>query len=216
MSYSTWVVDDAGARVELRLKLIELTRQPPGHPWTETFPRELVLLAGDEACAASEASRMRPAPAGWRVFRWRIRCEASGPHVITSELMRDVAMAHTHFLRIDPQNHDGGTIVREHVLVTGHDAAWSLDTSPDDPEAESSLLTYIELGIEHISTGWDHLAFVVVLLLLASRLGEVATIVTGFTIAHSVTLGLASLGLVEPNRAAIESLIGFSIAIVAA
>jgi hypothetical protein len=80
----------------------------------------------------------------------------------------------------------------------------------------SGLGTYLELGIRHILTGWDHLAFVLALLLLATRISEVATLITAFTLAHSVTLGLAVLGLVQPEAAAVEALIGFSIALVAA
>jgi hypothetical protein len=156
---------------------------------------------------------MRPAPQGWAVFRWRITCEASGAHVIASDLLRDVAMAHTHFLRIDPPA--GETIIRERVLVTGDDATWPLDASADDPEADGSLAAYIELGAEHIASGWDHLAFVLALLLLAVSLGEVTVLVTSFTVAHSITLGLAVLGVVRPEIGAVEVLIGFSIALVA-
>ncbi|MCZ6781959.1 MAG: HupE/UreJ family protein, partial [Proteobacteria bacterium] len=78
----------------------------------------------------------------------------------------------------------------------------------------STLGRYLLLGIEHILTGWDHLAFVIALLLLAGTLGEVARLVTGFTIAHSVTLALAVLGLVHPEAQAVEAVIGFSVALV--
>jgi hypothetical protein len=75
---------------------------------------------------------------------------------------------------------------------------------------------YVALGVEHIATGYDHLVFLLGLLLLASRASEVITIVTGFTLAHSITLGLAALGRVRPEAAAVEALIGLSIALVAA
>jgi hypothetical protein len=70
------------------------------------------------------------------------------------------------------------------------------------------------LGARH-RTGWDHLAFLLALLLLATSLREVATLITGFTIAHSLTLGLSALGVVFAEPAAVEALIGFSIALVA-
>ena len=63
--------------------------------------------------------------------------------------------------------------------------------------------------------GYDHLAFLLALLLLQTSLLEVAEVVTGFTVAHSITLGLATLGYVRPEAAAIEALIGLSIALVA-
>ena len=71
-------------------------------------------------------------------------------------------------------------------------------------------------GGRDISGGWDHLAFVFALLLLATSLREVVTLVTGFTLAHSLTLGLAVLGVFRPESSAVEILIGFSIALVAA
>ncbi len=56
----------------------------------------------------------------------------------------------------------------------------------------------------------------IALLLLARTLGEVATLVTGFTLAHGVTLGLAVFGLLAPEARTVEALIGFSIALVGA
>jgi hypothetical protein len=216
MSYSTWQLDADGAQVELRLKLLELTRQPPGHPWTRELPAELQLVAGDSACVADEASRMRTAPAGWAVFRWRVQCEP-GPRRIESRLMRGIAASHTHFVRIDPAAGDPSSGIRERVLVTDRDETWSLEADSDEaPGVLPSAIRYIRLGAQHIATGWDHLAFVLALLLLAGTLREVAGLVTGFTVGHSLTLGLAVLGVVRPEGVAVEVLIGFSIALVAA
>src|SRR5262249_28050291 len=63
--------------------------------------------------------------------------------------------------------------------------------------------------------GADHLAFLLALLLLGGSLGQLARVVTGFTLAHSLTLALAVLGVVRPERAPIEALIGLSITLVA-
>ncbi len=215
MSYSTWQLEPDGARVELRLKLLELTREPPGHPWTRVFPAELVLLSGEVPCRGDEARRMGREPEGWAVFRWRVHCDRSGPRAIASELMRGVTAAHTHFVRVDPPADDPGAEVRERVLVTDRDGPWLLDAAPSD-EAPSAFSSYVKLGALHIATGWDHLTFVLALLLLATSLREVAGLVTGFTLGHSLTLGLAVLGVVRPEAVAVDVLIGFSIALVAA
>ncbi|MEE8143585.1 MAG: HupE/UreJ family protein, partial [Planctomycetota bacterium] len=79
-----------------------------------------------------------------------------------------------------------------------------------------SLGSYMALGFQHILEGWDHLAFVLALLLLARSLKEVALLVTTFTVAHSVTLALAATGLVRPSTPQVEIIIAFSIALVAA
>ena len=69
------------------------------------------------------------------------------------------------------------------------------------------LTGYVALGIEHIVTGYDHIAFVLALLLVAASLREVAGLVTGFTVAHSLTLALATLGVLHPQAHAVEALI---------
>ena len=74
---------------------------------------------------------------------------------------------------------------------------------------------YTVLGIEHILAGFDHLLFVVCLVLLAGTLRRVVITITGFTIAHSITLGLAALGLVTVPVAAVEASIALSIVFVA-
>lgn len=72
-------------------------------------------------------------------------------------------------------------------------------------------LSYLELGIRHIWTGFDHLLFVTGLLVLAGTFRRVLLAVTGFTLAHSVTLSLSALGLVRLPPAPVEAAIALSI-----
>lgn len=74
---------------------------------------------------------------------------------------------------------------------------------------------FVKLGIEHIVTGYDHLAFLVGLLLMTSTLLQLVKVVTSFTIAHSVTLAVATFGLISLPSRLIESLIALSIAYIA-
>jgi hydrogenase/urease accessory protein HupE len=59
--------------------------------------------------------------------------------------------------------------------------------------------TYLALGVEHILTGTDHLLFVLALLLLTQGTWRLVKTVTAFTVAHSITLGLATLGIVASS-----------------
>jgi hypothetical protein len=70
---------------------------------------------------------------------------------------------------------------------------------------------FLSLGIEHIFTGYDHVAFLIGLLLLGGTLIELVKIVTAFTVAHSITLALAALDLLAPSPRLIEPLIAASI-----
>jgi len=82
------------------------------------------------------------------------------------------------------------------------------------PERASSLdviQTYLVLGTEHILMGIDHLLFVLALLLLVRGLGRLVMTVTAFTVAHSITLGAATLGFVRVPSAPVEATIALSI-----
>jgi len=73
---------------------------------------------------------------------------------------------------------------------------------------------YLRLGVEHILTGVDHLLFLLGLLVVCRRFRTVAGIVTCFTVAHSVTLALAALGVVTLPGRVVEPLIAATIVFV--
>ncbi|PSB03435.1 HupE/UreJ family protein [Merismopedia glauca] len=75
---------------------------------------------------------------------------------------------------------------------------------------------FVGLGIEHILTGYDHVLFLVSLLLLGGGINYLLKIVTAFTIAHSITLSLAVLNLVTISPRLVESAIALTIVYVAA
>ena len=74
---------------------------------------------------------------------------------------------------------------------------------------------FIAMGIEHILGGIDHLLFLLALLALARGLWQTAAIVTGFTVAHSIALSLAALGVIDVPSRIVEPLIAASIVWVA-
>ncbi len=73
------------------------------------------------------------------------------------------------------------------------------------------LKKFIPAGIYHIFTGPDHILFIVGLLLLGGSLPRLLTIVTAFTVAHSITLSLAALDVLNPPARLIEPAIALSI-----
>ncbi len=85
----------------------------------------------------------------------------------------------------------------------------------DEPVVAQVWRTYGELGVHHILTGWDHLLFVIALVLLVRRGWAVAKAVTAFTIAHSLTLAAVTLGFVGLPQRPVEALIALSIVLVA-
>ncbi|MEM7708586.1 MAG: HupE/UreJ family protein [Pseudomonadota bacterium] len=86
----------------------------------------------------------------------------------------------------------------------------------EPPTLGETLTEYLGLGYVHIlPAGMDHILFVLALFLAAQTWGVLLWQVTTFTVAHSVTLGLAAVGLTSPGGTLVEVLIAASIAFVA-
>ena len=82
-------------------------------------------------------------------------------------------------------------------------------------EQSHSFFEYLMLGVQHLLTGWDHLTFVVGLLILFGWCRRLIAAVTAFTIGHSLTLGLSVLGVVDVPQTLVEMLIALTIVVLA-
>lgn len=85
---------------------------------------------------------------------------------------------------------------------------------PDRGRSARTLAAYLRLGVEHILSGWDHLAFVATLCLLASG-WRLFGLVSAFTLGHSITLALAVLGVIHVPSVPVEATIAWSIVVLA-
>jgi hydrogenase/urease accessory protein HupE len=102
-------------------------------------------------------------------------------------------------------------------------STWVERVTPSSPEAVIPTTqtgffvaaTYFELGVEHILLGFDHLLFVLALLIITQGAWQLVKTVTAFTVAHSITLALATLGIVHVPSPPVEAAIALSIAFVA-
>jgi hydrogenase/urease accessory protein HupE len=99
------------------------------------------------------------------------------------------------------------------ALLDAHNTTVTL--SAPAPSLLSTMRRYLVTGIEHIFLGYDHIAFLVAVVLWARRLVPVIKIVTAFTIAHSITLSLAALNVVVIPSIVVEPAIAASIVFVA-
>ncbi len=221
-SYSTWEIDGDDVRVRFRIPQLELTRLPwgivsPPHipgPLARYLPDALHVEVEGEACTLAAGPRALASPPERALLEWELLCPGPGAPTLTTNLLREVAPNHLHFARF--KRSDGSVVER---VLTKAQRSWLLPVGDPEDVTESTgsgILEYVRVGVEHIISGYDHLVFLLGLLLLARRAREVITIVTGFTIAHSITLALAALGRVQPEVGAVEALIGLSIALIAA
>ena len=102
------------------------------------------------------------------------------------------------------------------VLLALPAAAHVLNTDLSKLSRTEIFWTYLRVGYTHIlPDGFDHILFIVSLYILEPRLKPVLLQATAFTVAHSITLGLAMYGLIQPPSAVIEPIIALSILFVA-
>ncbi len=112
---------------------------------------------------------------------------------------------HQTFLNI----YEEGLLARQEIFDNNHT---TLDYYTGSRQVALAVVKkFIPLGIYHIFTGPDHILFIVGLLLMGGSLMRLLTIVTAFTIAHSVTLSLAALDVLNPPARLIEPAIALSI-----
>lgn len=109
------------------------------------------------------------------------------------------------------------------VHIAGREGVIDTLLSPDQPGFEVPrpaaqrpvFVAYLQLGIEHLLTGLDHLLFVAGLLLLVRGVRRLLLTITAFTLGHSLTLALASLGLIQVHQPLAELGIAISILVLA-
>jgi len=197
------------ARSDLALLGLDLAAQPMhSDPAGRLLQRGLSVSAGGVACAPLAPATPSVAAEPWLAWRWSVRCSGDGSaeRRIRADFGALLRSGHRHLVRFEQDGHRV-----ERMLELGADD-WTISAAGGS-ERGSTLLDYVALGVEHLLTGWDHLAFVLALLLLATRLRDVVWLVTSFTLAHSFSLALAVLRVVQPDAAPVEALIGFSIAL---
>ena len=121
------------------------------------------------------------------------------------------------FREVNPWHRDQSEILwngrdPETRLLWIENPSWTFE--PGTVESKSVVSQYIMLGVDHILTGYDHIAFLIALIVASRRVRSLLGVVTAFTIAHSVSLACAATGVIEVSPRIVEPLIALSIAFV--
>jgi len=231
--------DGIELRVDVALRdldaLVDLDRDGDGRlTWGEVkaawpaIEAELRRGIGLDGCGWQVAGHAleRRSDGAYAVLHGRSACRLAQVRGLSYALLRDVDPTHRGIARIDA----GGDTTRVLVLDPSARAAVALPTAPSAEPAGGFFLE----GVHHIVTGYDHVLFLLCLLLPAvlrregpdrtawrpvQAVGQavwpVAGIVTAFTLAHSVTLGLAAAGWVSLPPSFIEPAIAVTIVLAA-
>ena len=121
----------------------------------------------------------------------------------------ETSPSHTHYAKIYKQ----GQMISE-LLINNASGPWEIN--PEIPrKANQSFLSFFVLGMEHILGGYDHLAFLLGILLVSHTISRSIIAITGFTIGHSASLLAATIGYVDTNGRIVEVFIAFTIMLIA-
>jgi hydrogenase/urease accessory protein HupE len=121
---------------------------------------------------------------------------------------------HMHFLSVHEV--DGKTLGNKMLSPSSDTLEVICPEGSAKAEPRANTFTdFLKLGVEHIWTGYDHILFLVALLLVCSDFKTAVKIITAFTVAHSITLAVATFNLVSVSSRIVEPMIAASIVYVA-
>ncbi len=162
------------------------------------------------ACALEHRSHVR------RSTTWRmdlnVQCRPNATGVLQTQWGRDGATVRRHTQ--DGRSVSrviGGGVPGVRLPLPDPFAVWD-DVA--EPGPAQTARHYLTMGAVHVLVGWDHLAFVFCLTLLAGGLRLIA-LITAFTVGHSLSLGLAHFGVIQLSIAPVEAIIALSIVFMA-
>ena len=174
-------------------------------PPVEVFAQNAIELTVDGQPLGSRSVEIHPEASGAVVFEIIYDSHPGSRLRIISRMFTLLPRGHRQYVSVVD---DLGNKLAEKVL----DAADSeLELERSSTMRPTSSLQFVQLGIEHILTGYDHLVFLFGLLIAGAGVKDIAKIITSFTAAHSITLALSTLGAVSISSSFVEPMIAVSI-----
>jgi hypothetical protein len=168
-------------------------------------------LSGDQACKMPEGPRPVAAAPGYRRYEFAFECPDADNIKVSSSAFFELVESHTDFAQIQT---DRGDFIEQ--LITKDQQTLDVSASAASPLQNAGFLEFMQMGIMHIFTGVDHMSFMLGLVLISRRVRDLLFVVTGFTLGHSLTLGLAVTGILRPEAQYIDALVALTIALIGA
>lgn len=174
-----------------------------------------IKVRGDGAACPGALDEVRLAEEDGVTLRASYRCAVVPRDVdLDIGLLADLPFGHRHLA------HFPGATGPSDAVLTQRNRTFAFENAPGQATSEApkasyqGKLSFFPMGIEHILTGYDHLVFLLGLVIVGGRLRSLLLVVTAFTLAHSITLALAALGIWAPSPRVVEPAIALSIAYV--
>jgi hypothetical protein len=223
-SHSAWRADGDVIEARVQASAFDVTRLYAlggEAPLAEAFAQEasgaFTVAAAGEQCVREGDASASIVGNGRIASTLRFACPAGAlardEVEIESRLFLRVAPSHLHFVSVvDAEGRSAVAVLTE----TESRARLLLQAATAQESFWSALSRFFPTGARHVWSGLDHIAFMLALaLMIGARWRAAILAASGFTLGHTVTLGLAATGVLRPDTTAIEALIGFTIAFVA-
>ena len=216
-THSAWQIKGTTVHLQFTVPDLESKRITPDGdmPSVEQLGRYVAdhvgAFSGDQACKMTEGPRPVAALVGYRRYEFAFECPDADAIKVTSSAFFELVESHTDFAQIQT---DSGAFVEE--LITKDQQTLDVASNSGSPLQNAGLLDFMQMGIMHIFTGVDHMSFMLGLVLISRRVRDLLFVVTGFTLGHSLTLGLAVTGILRPEAQYIDALVALTIAMIGA
>jgi hydrogenase/urease accessory protein HupE len=175
----------------------------------ESLAKESFLIGAGGKDLTPTAVRIRLGDSNAIHFDLEFPTPVASPIALRSMLFDRLARGHRQFLSL--RDADGNVLKQQMLNAANNSVECDLASLVSSQPHPQSFWAFLLLGVEHILMGFDHLAFLFALLLVGGTLRETAKIITSFTVAHSITLALATLDVVRLSPNVVEPLIAASI-----
>lgn len=205
------VTEPMGVPADARPSVEDALRSPAVAPYVAHW---LAIVSHGAPCSATQAAAAPDEDGKLVAVSWVVACPSGDDLALDLSAFFAVDQRHVAIVRVE----QAGAQPLDTIVRAG--------ASPLVLRAAPSLLAWIHAGMDHIYDGRDHISFVLALLLvvmlqrgsewkirtLGATLERTAVVITAFTVAHSISLIVASLGYLTLPSRLVESLIAFSIA----
>ena len=220
-SFSKWNVVDNKVEANFSLLTLESTRifQVENYQKimfeenlseTDVFKiylsQHLKVTSEGKSCSLVDEIKELNSQEGSLNLSLNFECPSNNEIKIINNALFNLVQSHIHIARIYIDNN----LYTEKALFF-NDQSIDLNEEKENNSFSNSFYKFFSLGLDHILSGYDHLLFILGLLLLVTNLKRLLLVITGFTIGHSLTLSLSVINIIQVKSSLVEALIGYTI-----
>ena len=220
-SFSKWNVVDSKVEANFSLLTLESTRifQVENYQKimfeenlseTDVFKiylsQHLKVTSEGKNCSLVDEIKELNSQEGSLNLSLNFECPSNNEIKIINNALFNLVQSHIHIARIYIDNN----LYTEKALFF-NDQSIDLNEEKENNSFSNSFYKFFSLGLDHILSGYDHLLFILGLLLLVTNLKRLLLVITGFTIGHSLTLSLSVINIIQVKSSLVEALIGYTI-----